>query len=352
MSTDEPRDPAHTSDEEWSEIVAYVTGRATAEGSQRVEARQVWDAGYREQVSRARAAWERSWRALPAAVTSEELERGWARMAASLAAESDVLPLRRRRAAAPSRWRRLALAASVVLAVGSGATWLALRGGAESSFVEAVAGRGERTQVALPDGSRVVLSPGSRLRTPERFSRDERLVVLSGQAYFNVTPDRARPFRIRTDAADVEVLGTEFDLRVLPGSARARLVVRSGRVSIRAAAAESAAATVVTSGQQASVDSLGGVTIQSGVNVDALLAWTAGRLEFDRTPLVEVLRDLERWHPVQLTVTDDALLERRVTASFEPDSLDLILQTLAELVDAQLERDGERAVLRPRERRP
>src|SRR5690606_19505679 len=99
-------------------------------------------------------------------------------------------------------------------------------------------------------------------------------------------------------------------------------------------------------GQQASVDSVGDITVQSGVDIDALLSWTSGRLAFDRTPLVEVLRELERWHPVQLTVTDNALLERRVTASFEPDSLDLILQTLAELVDAQLERDGEQAVLR------
>jgi len=256
-----------------------------------------------------------------------------------------VLPRRRGRV---PRWRVTAMAATVVLGVGVGATWLALRESAPPPLREIATARGERLTVPLDDGSRVVLAPGSRLTVPERFARDARTVTLAGHAYFEVAPEAARPFLVQTPGAVVRVLGTAFDLRAHEGSGTAQLVVRSGRVSIRAVAAPVAEERVVVPGERATVEADGAVRVERGVDVDDALAWTSGRLVFERTPLSEVVAEIERWRDVRIDVASEELGRRRLTASFEHEPLEVVLETISELVNARVDVDTARYILTPR----
>ena len=77
--------------------------------------------------------------------------------------------------------------------------------------------RGGEYIVRLEDGTTVYLNSESELRIPVHFGKDERLVWLTGEAYFSVKHEKDRKFVVRTNKADIAVLGTEFGVRVYSG---------------------------------------------------------------------------------------------------------------------------------------
>jgi transmembrane sensor len=116
----------------------------------------------------------------------------------------------RRRSAAPWLRRLTGVAAAVLVVVGGVATWQATRGGSLAAPL------GRDVTAALPDGSRVTLAAGSRLRWGPGFGRGARDVALEGEGYFDVVHDDARPFRVRTRNAVAQDVGTRFVVRAWP----------------------------------------------------------------------------------------------------------------------------------------
>ena len=130
-------------------------------------------------------------------------------------------------------------AAAVVLAAGAA---LAVRARRQDRN-ELAAGRvvtvprAQQAQFKLPDGTLVLLGSGSTLHYPSDFDATSREVRLEGEAYFTVEHDGRRPFRVRAGELVATDLGTEFLVRAYPEEAHARVVVRSGEVAVRSAAA-------------------------------------------------------------------------------------------------------------------
>jgi transmembrane sensor len=209
---------------------------------------------------------------------------------------------------------------------------------------EYTASDGERVTLALDDGSRVVLAPGSRIRVPAPFAAESRDVWLDGRAYFQVAHDPSHPFAVHSAGAVARVLGTEFDVRAYPDAGPIQVVVRSGRVAVRAESSPESEARVLVRGDRGVVQADGEVRVESGSNVDDLLGWTQGTLAFHGTPLGEAVPELNRWFDVRIRIDDPRLNGRRITATFRDESLDLVLTTVAELVEAQVRRTGKDVV--------
>ena len=123
-----------------------------------------------------------------------------------------------------------------------------------------------------------------------------------------------------------------------------------GRVALRRADTTTpsrAPALVLGARDLGRLDSSGVATVRRGVDVGRYLAWTRGVLSFDGTPLGEVVRTLERWYNVEIRVADSALAARRLTATFQNESIDLVLQRIALTVGLRVERaDGPVILLR------
>src|SRR6266581_757963 len=96
----------------------------------------------------------------------------------------------------------------------------------------AAAAAGHRTTLHLPDGTRVTLGPKSRLRNRADYGRSDRAVYLDGEAYFQVAPDKQRPFRVHTAGSVTEDLGPAFVVRASTGELATEVVVTEGRVSL------------------------------------------------------------------------------------------------------------------------
>lgn len=229
--------------------------------------------------------------------------------------------------ASPSRSiSRLKAAAAIALLIGGPITvWRAARitgtRHAEATLRTITAPPGQRVPVSLPDGSQVILSPGSTLRyAVSAFGTAVRREVrLEGEAYFGVDHDARRPFIVRAGDLIVEDLGTQFMVRAYPEDSYGRVIVRRGLVRLGRA--------VVAPGQLGRLGPKGNVVVEPA-DTASWFAWTRGRLVFARMPLREALPKLSRWYDVQFRLADASLgdidLAGHLPAQFSDDALDAL----------------------------
>jgi ferric-dicitrate binding protein FerR (iron transport regulator) len=160
--------------------------------------------------------------------------------------------------------------------------------------------RGEQRQVLLADGSKVWMNSGSELRYPAVFSGSERVVELSGEAYFEIAKNTAEPFRVNAGNIQIEVLGTHFNIMAYEGEGvKATLLEGSVRVS------QGSQSVVLQPGDQAEAGgSLAGngiaIRLNRGVDPERVLAWKNGYMDFENDDLQTVLREVSRCYNVDI----------------------------------------------------
>ena len=172
-------------------------------------------------------------------------------------------------------------AASLLLVVGGLFGWRLL----EPQYATRVGG--QRLEV-LADGSRVRLDTDTRLRVAFRGGQ-RRVVLEHGQAFFEVAHDPARPFVVVADGAQVQALGTRFDVRRDRGTVRVTLL--QGRVEVRAAGGGQA---VLAPGEAVVADRRG-VSAPVATNAQAATSWTSGRITFSGVPLRDAVAEVNRY---------------------------------------------------------
>ncbi|HEY6156320.1 MAG TPA: FecR domain-containing protein [Gemmatimonadales bacterium] len=209
---------------------------------------------------------------------------------------------------------------------------------------------GQRLVMRLPDGTQVTLAPQSRLRSEADYGTARRDLYLDGEAYFQVAPDSQRPLRVHTTQSVTEDLGTAFVVRAYADQVATEVVVAEGRVTLSRADTTAAARTpalVLEARDLGTLAPSGVPAVRRGVDVGRYIAWTRGVLAFDGTPLGDVVRTLGRWYNVEIRLADSALAARRLTATFQNESIDLVLQRIALTVGLRVERaDGFVLLLR------
>lgn len=246
-----------------------------------------------------------------------------------------------RRRGMPVPWLRAA--AAVVLLLGAWFTWQAFRGGG-SSLVAYSTGIGERDSVRLPDGTRVILGPDSRLVLAAGYGERAREVQLRGEALFDVQHDDARPFTVRAGQAWVRDIGTTFSVQA-DSAAGVRVVVTAGAVALRATERAGDDELVLRQGDRATLAG-GRMTAERASATAEDVAWTRGRLVFRDAPFAQVATDLRRWYGVHLHAADAVVAGRGLTASFEREAPGDVLRVVALALGAEVEMRGDTAVLR------
>lgn len=235
-------------------------------------------------------------------------------------------------------WRMgagIAAAAAVITAAVLGGKALLRDGSGGTPAAERVVTvpRGERARLRLPDGSEVTLAAGSTLRYPAKFPRTSREVTLEGEGFFTVEHDARRPFRVQAGDLIATDLGTEFLVRAYPEDAGARVVVRSGEVSVRAKRSPgmSHGSQVIGPGQMGRLEA-GGMPRVHRADTAAYFAWTRGTLVLDGTPLRDALPQLSRWYNLEFQLADSSLgsipLSGRLDQTLTDARLDLLAGSL------------------------
>jgi len=166
--------------------------------------------------------------------------------------------------------------------------------------------RGEQYQVILPDGSHVWLNAASSLKYPVAFTGKERLVELTGEAYFEVTHNKMMPFKVKTQQQEVEVLGTHFNINAYSDEAATATTLLEGSVKVTLAANQKS--TVIRPGDQATVNHTALGVKQ--VDTDDVIDRTNNYFKFEDEDLGSIMRKVSRWYNVTVEYRDDNLKDQ------------------------------------------
>lgn len=208
--------------------------------------------------------------------------------------------------------------------------------------------RGERASFTLRDGSKVTLNADSRLEVSSEFDSGRREIFLQGEAYFEVVPDRNRPFIIYSKQTYTRVLGTKFGISAYPGDSKVYAVVEEGRVrfGIQPDSAQSGEAAELKANEMAEVEKSGTIRQQLLTHSMAqYLGWKDGKLVFEKTPLRQIIPRLERWYNITVDLDNADLGERLLTATFREESLNEVLGIIALSLDLNYRRPADHKVI-------
>lgn len=160
--------------------------------------------------------------------------------------------------------------------------------------------KGASFDLILPDGTKVFLNSDSKLRYPKAFTDSIRKVYIQGEAYFEVAFQASLPFIVQTDAVDIRVLGTKFNVRSYPDAESNAVSLLEGSVRLLGIHAE----TLLKPGELVHIDK-GQLTFekQSFGDYDPI-AWKKGFFNFNNTLVSEISEDLSRWFNVDFDLSE------------------------------------------------
>lgn len=197
---------------------------------------------------------------------------------------------------------------------------------------------GEIAEHALTDGTIVNLNTDSEMRV--RMTNDGRWVELvRGEAYFDIASDPGRPFLVRTRFGSVTAIGTAFAVRELPDSGM-WVTVTEGRVVV--SPATSPRSVPLDPGMRAMVNDEVAAT---PIDAPAATAWRHGTLVYDGVRIDSLIRDLNRYMPIRMSVVDDDLAAVEVSAILKLEDQEVMLNALAATFDLRWKRVTEKLIL-------
>jgi transmembrane sensor len=156
--------------------------------------------------------------------------------------------------------------------------------------------RSGQYQLILPDGSHIWLNNASRIRYPVAFRGKDRMVELSGEAYFEIAKNPAQPFQVKVGGMIVDVLGTSFNIMAYADEGGINTTLLTGSVRVQ----QGSASVQLRPDEQAQVSTAGDMKVLRNVPAEDIVSWKNGFFYFGRASLKEVMRQLARWYDVDV----------------------------------------------------
>ncbi|WP_461634088.1 FecR family protein [Labilibaculum euxinus] len=194
----------------------------------------------------------------------------------------------------------------------------------------------QQMEITLDDGSTVVLNSKSSLKLASNYNRSARIVFLEGEALFNVSENKKKPFIVKTlKGVNVRVLGTQFNVKSYASNNTVETTLVSGKVEILDNESSNLMA-VLEPRQRATFHKKERKIELETVETDEITSWTEGILYYENSSMAEVLEDIERWYDVQFTIEDNEIalytLSGRFTKDYSINEVLTILQTSSPII--------------------
>ncbi len=213
----------------------------------------------------------------------------------------------------------------------------------EVEYHEIIVPKGRTFNLELSDGSRVWLNAESSLRYPVTFS-EERLVFLSGEAFFEVAQEQKRIFSVHTSQHTVQVLGTRFNVSAYESEDCVATTLVSGSVSVKLDEEEER---VIAPGEQHRYNKLSHNVNIDKVNTQIYTSWIHNELYLDNTPLEDIIIRLQRRYNVAFVFADDNL-RHEVFSGAVPlnENLGVILGQLSRVSSIKFSIEGDNVIIK------
>lgn len=190
-------------------------------------------------------------------------------------------------------------------------------------------------QLVLADGSRVWLNAASSITYPTSFAGQPRHVEVQGEAYFEVSHDKLKPFVVQCGITHVEVLGTHFNVKAYTDEPSTDITLLEGSVKVVRKNEENAAVLLLP-GQQAVVTDM--IQLVNNADTESAIAWKNGYFSLKGADLHAIMRQISRWYNVEV-IYEGKVSDRKFVGAISRDiRLSDLLQSLKEYgIEGRLE---------------
>lgn len=200
--------------------------------------------------------------------------------------------------------------------------------------------RGGSFQVNLPDGTKVWLNSATTMTYPAANVGSERLVELHGEAYFEVSPDKKRPFKVISNGTEIKVTGTHFNVSAYQDDNHVTATLAEGQVVVSFNNQQK----TLRPGQQ-SVSGSGSTLLVQEVDVESALAWKQGYFVFEDQDIAGIMKMVSRWYDVEVDY-ETALPTQRFGGTFSKSKgLDGLLNYLEQLSNIHFKKQGKKITM-------
>lgn len=193
--------------------------------------------------------------------------------------------------------------------------------GQDDNLLVELLGDGSKEGITLDDGSIIYLNMDARLSYPKAFDEEQRLVTLDGEAYFDIARDEDRPFKIRTNHSEVEVLGTSFNVDT--DKRRTEVAVTSGKVEVRSLTSDESAILIKDQAAIVNNKTLKTFTVQN----ENFVAWKTGIFIFKEENIATIVAELNTFYEEDI-VLKKLTLDCPLSASFNKSSINEVVEIL------------------------
>ncbi len=263
-------------------------------------------------------------------------EAAWQRFKKRTEAQGRVIPLNTSQGM--FKWWSVAAAILIV----AGAAWLFYQpdklSGAEQISVRTT---GETRKDTLPDGSVVTLNKNSSIAYNEAFTdADTREVTLNGEAFFEVAPDKSKPFKIHVNEVTVTVLGTSFNIKST--DKKTEVVVETGLVQV-----ENTAKTVKARPQEIVTVTKGqNDLVKEKVTDEFYNYYRTHQLVCRQTPLHELVDVLNEVYQADIVIENPAIRNKEINTVFDNMPLNQVLNIISETLNISVVQQNQRIILK------
>ncbi|WP_142684957.1 FecR domain-containing protein [Chitinophaga polysaccharea] len=202
--------------------------------------------------------------------------------------------------------------------------------------------RGGQFRVTLPDGTQVWLNAASTLRYPTAFTGPERLVEVNGEAYFEVAANAAQPFKVKIRNAEIQVLGTSFNVNAYADEPITQTTLLEGSIKLSANNNQ----VLLKPGQQATLAANRELHINE-VNSNDAIAWKNGYFLFRNESIESVMRTIARWYDVDVSYQGDVMKQRLGGTVSRYEKLEDLLKTIELTKSLKFKIEGRKVTIMP-----
>lgn len=236
------------------------------------------------------------------------------------------------------------VAALILVLIGLGVSYLLSDkfGSEELVYTEISVPRGETKEYKLDDGTRIVLNSGSKLVVPSDFNKGSRCVEMLGEGFFDVTPNPEKPFVIKSEGAQVRVVGTSFNVKAYPEDEYLGVTVSTGKVLVNLSDLDLQLR--VTPMEHLTINKKTGNLTKLPLKENNYIKWMDGALHFDKEPIREVIKMINRKYNrnVLLRCKD---CDRLISGTHDNKSLEAVIEAICFTTGLQHKEEGDSIIL-------
>jgi ferric-dicitrate binding protein FerR (iron transport regulator) len=242
-------------------------------------------------------------------------------------------------------WLKSAVAVFLLLLAGGATVYLFMPEGKphETRWYTHYVAPGATKKISLADGSRILLNAGSSFSYPETFGEDRRIVQLEGEAFFEIVKSPGIPFIVQIKDAEIEVLGTSFNVKAYEEDSSVSVTVETGKVRV---STHDNTMVQLAPSEHLVIDKSRREVHKYRENVTEAKAWIKGGLYFNKTPIRDVINELMRHYNCIIVFGDgEKIPDEYISGSHDNKSLDAVLTSIRYATGIKYRKENDGIIL-------